>query len=470
MATVHVGRLLGPVGFSRTVAIKRLHPQFERDPEFVAMFLDEARIAARIRHPNVVQTLDVVASDGELLLVMDYVEGESLARLLRAAARAGQPVPPARIVLAIVCGALQGLHAAHEAKGEDGRPLGVVHRDVSPQNILVCVDGTPRVLDFGIAKAIGRLQATRSGEIKGKLSYMAPEQIRNGQVTRRTDVYAAGVVLWEALTGARLFRGEEGPVIGQILEGRIDPPSQIEPTVPAVLDPIVMRALSANPEARYATALEMARELGRSMALAPALELAEWVNLTASTQIAERAAVVLEVESVGSNPKELDDSGSLEPKTRPRAIDPAPSAASDPGREVATETAWYRRSAPRMATAAALAGVSVALAVALVIAVILLVRGRSQVEPTTGSSVAASASEPTVLSPLATVEPTPPPSSVPPASSLAARTARTPVAAAKAPSSPSTLSTQKKPAADRCKPPFYVDKDGIKTYKPGCAL
>ena len=168
MATVHYGRLLGPVGFSRTVAIKRLRPQFARDQEFVAMFVDEARLAARIRHPNVVPTLDVVATDGELYLVMDYVQGESLSRLLRASRAKGSI--PTDVVSAIFCGALHGLHAAHEATDEHGKPLGLVHRDVSPQNILVGVEGIPRVLDFGVAMAAGRAQATGQGRIKGKLS------------------------------------------------------------------------------------------------------------------------------------------------------------------------------------------------------------------------------------------------------------------------------------------------------------
>src|SRR5262245_51026591 len=155
MATVHLGRLLGPVGFSRTVAIKRLHAQYAQDPEFVSMFLDEARLAARIRHPNVVPTLDVVATSGELFLVMEYVPGESLSRLARAARDRMERMPP-RIVSAIMSGVLHGLHAAHEAKSERGEPLGIVHRDVSPQNVLVGTDGVARVLDFGVAKAAGR--------------------------------------------------------------------------------------------------------------------------------------------------------------------------------------------------------------------------------------------------------------------------------------------------------------------------
>src|SRR6185437_10425019 len=160
MATVYLGRLMGAGGFARTVAIKRLHPQFAKDPEFVAMFLDEARLAARIRHPNVVPTLDVVASKGELFLVMDYVQGESLSRIVRASMK-HDAATPLSLVTTIMAGVLHGLHAAHEAKTEQGEALSIVHRDVSPQNVIVGIDGVPRVLDFGVAKASHRAHATR---------------------------------------------------------------------------------------------------------------------------------------------------------------------------------------------------------------------------------------------------------------------------------------------------------------------
>src|SRR5271166_6095918 len=238
MAAVHLGRLVGAVGFSRTVAIKRMHPHLTEDPEFVSMFLDEARLAARVRHPNVVGTLDIVAEGGELFLVMDYVQGETLGRLLHASSKRGARVP-VPIVAAIASGILHGLHAAHEARDEQGQPLGIVHRDVSPQNVIVGVDGVPRVLDFGVAKAVGRLQTTREGQLKGKLAYMAAEQIMGQEATRRTDVYAASVVLWEALAGRRLFRDDnEGAVLKRVLEGEIDPPSSHNPDVPAALDAI----------------------------------------------------------------------------------------------------------------------------------------------------------------------------------------------------------------------------------------
>jgi eukaryotic-like serine/threonine-protein kinase len=174
MGAVHLARLRGARGFARTVAIKRLHPHVARDPDVLAMFLDEAHLAARVRHPNVVATLDVVAQGDEVFLVMEYVEGESLSRLQKT------PEIPLAIASAIVCDMLHGLHAAHEAVSERGEPLQIVHRDVSPQNILVGLDGATRVVDFGIAKAASRLQTTRDGVIKGKLRYMAPEQIRRG--------------------------------------------------------------------------------------------------------------------------------------------------------------------------------------------------------------------------------------------------------------------------------------------------
>src|SRR4030088_3091893 len=176
MATVHFGRLQGAAGFARSVAIKSLHPQYAKDPDFVAMFLDEARLAARIAHPNVVPTLDVVSQGDDLLLVMEYVRGSALSRLVRPLTQKGERMPQ-RIAGSIVSGVLRGLHAAHEAKSEIGEPLDIVHRDVSPQNVLVGTDGIARVLDFGVAKAAGRCYTTRDGNIKGKVPYMAPEQL-----------------------------------------------------------------------------------------------------------------------------------------------------------------------------------------------------------------------------------------------------------------------------------------------------
>jgi serine/threonine-protein kinase len=297
MATVHFGRLLGPAGFSRTVAIKRLHPQFAKDPEFVSMFLDEARLAGRVRHPNVVQTLDVVALDGELFLVMDYVQGESLGRLVRVCSATKQAVP-LPVVSAILCGALQGLHAAHEATSEQGEPLNIVHRDISPQNILIGADGLPRLLDFGIAKAAGRIHTTREGQVKGKLAYMAPETLLGRGIDRRADIYAAGVILWEILTRRRLFTGDsEGAVVGSVLNSKIEPPSTLEPTVPGSLDEVTMRALDRDPAARFESARQMATALEASVPLASASAVTAWVESLAGEILARRAVALAHIES-----------------------------------------------------------------------------------------------------------------------------------------------------------------------------
>jgi serine/threonine-protein kinase len=296
MATVHLGRLLGPASFARTVAIKRLHPQFARDPEFVSMFLDEARVAARIQHPNVVPTIDVIATDGELLLVMEYVRGEALSRLVRGAAKGGERVPP-KIVVSIITSALHGLHAAHEATDDAGRSLQIVHRDVSPQNILVGMDGVSRVLDFGVAKAEDRVQVTKDNKLKGKLLYMSPEQLESGDVDRRTDIYAMAVVLFEALTQQRMFHGErEGAQLLRIQQGDIRVPSQIIPDL-AMFDDVVRKGAAKNPADRYATARELARAIEAVMPPASTTDVGEWVENLAGATIVERTKRIAEIES-----------------------------------------------------------------------------------------------------------------------------------------------------------------------------
>ncbi|HEY5240606.1 MAG TPA: serine/threonine-protein kinase, partial [Polyangiaceae bacterium] len=288
MATVHIGRLVGDAGFARTVAIKKLHAQFAKDPEFREMFLDEAHLASRIRHPNVVATLDVVDAE-DLLLVMEYVPADSLARLLKIVARRKEHVP-LRVAAAIAVQVLHGLHAAHEATSEAGEPLALVHRDVSPQNVLVGTDGVSRVLDFGVAKAIGRMHTTREGVLKGKLAYMSPEQLGGKGIDRRCDVYAASVLFWEMLTATRLFAtGDEGETYGKVLRGASSPPSKVAAGVPPELDAIVMRGLAIDPDARFATARDMARAIEASIPMATASEVGEWVESVASDILRRRA-------------------------------------------------------------------------------------------------------------------------------------------------------------------------------------
>ncbi|WP_437753343.1 protein kinase domain-containing protein [Sorangium sp. So ce1389] len=269
MATVYLGRAVGAGGFERLVALKMMHPHIAAEPEFVAMFLDEARLAARVRHPNVVATFDLV--EDPLFLVMEYIEGPSLHLLLRTCARAKRPVPLG-IALRIFLDVLAGLHAAHELTGSDGEPLHLVHRDVSPQNVLVGIDGVARITDFGVARAETRLMSTQGNALKGKLAYMAPEQIRAQQVDRRSDVYSAGVVLWEMLTEERLFKADnDGALIAHILQGPPTGPRGVVPSVPAAIDRICLRALSTDPDDRFPTAAAFAEALEEAAAQTPGL-------------------------------------------------------------------------------------------------------------------------------------------------------------------------------------------------------
>jgi eukaryotic-like serine/threonine-protein kinase len=310
MATIHLGRMIGPSGFSRTVAIKKLHEQFAYDAHFISDLVEEAKLSARIGHPNVVPTLDVVTSAEEVLLVMEYVHGASLAQLIRAAGERGVQVP-VPVAVSVMASALHGLHAAHEAKSELGAPLNIVHRDISPQNIMVGADGVTRVLDFGIAKAAGRFQHTQTGQLKGKLSYMAPEQVSSEPVDRRTDVFAAAVVLWELLTCKRLFGAEnEAATLGKLLVHPIEPPSKLVRGLSPSLDAIVLRGLSRAPADRYATAREMALALEAVVPAITATATSEWVMSLAADALSDRAKRVREVESISST----GDSSSIAPR------------------------------------------------------------------------------------------------------------------------------------------------------------
>jgi serine/threonine-protein kinase len=298
MATVHLGKICGPFGFTSTVAIKRLHAGLAKDPEFVAMFLDEARLASRVRHPNVVPVLDVFAEEGELSLVMEYVDGESLARLCSRSRQTGVAIP-VPIAVAITTSILSGLHAAHDARDEHGALLGLVHRDVSPQNVIVGSDGVVRLIDFGIAKAAGRRNASRKGQLKGKIAYIAPEQLQGGSVTRRTDVYGAAVLLWELVAGERLFDGEtEGIIFGRVLDDEVPPPSSLRGDLPAGLDAVTLRGLDRDAERRFASAREMARELEAVVRPATAEEIGEWVQTLAGTALAERREMLARLDRV----------------------------------------------------------------------------------------------------------------------------------------------------------------------------
>ena len=278
MATVYVARQIGAAGFERLVVVKRVHPHLLSNREFYDMFRDEARVAAMLHHPNVVPVTDVVEADGELFLVMEYVDSVALSTLLKAAADLGQRLPPAAVVRVMV-DTLSGLHAAHEALDMRGNRLEIVHRDISPQNLIVGVDGTSRLIDFGVAKARHRLTETKSGSLKGKYGYMSPEQTKAQPIDRRADLFSAGIVLWEALSGARLFRGEnEFDTIRRIAEGPIAAPSSIVASLPRELDAVVLKALARDRDQRFQTATEFIEALEGAYFPAPTRDVAAIVK------------------------------------------------------------------------------------------------------------------------------------------------------------------------------------------------
>ncbi|MGA7120311.1 MAG: serine/threonine-protein kinase [Polyangiaceae bacterium] len=475
MATIHLGRLQGAAGFTRSVAIKRLHAQYAKDPEFVAMFVDEARLAARIAHPNVVPTLDVVSQNGELLLVMEYVRGTSLSRLFRTLNQRGERIPP-RIAASIIAGMLHGLHAAHEAKGESGEPLHIVHRDVSPQNVLVGTDGVARVLDFGVAKATGRSQSTQLGQLKGKIPYMAVEQITTGNVTRQTDVYAAAVVLWETLTGKRLFRADnDAKLLSLVIAGQVPPPSKVASGVPLGFDTIVMQALDRNPAKRFATAREMASAVEAVVGAAPSTEVGEWVERVAAEELREREKRIADFERVGTVPPKSPASPAREAATIVQRRIPG----AIPGREApshAVPLAVAKTLSPpqplesrqRSIGAAALALCATALTV-------LVLQLRHHPSPPSFSAshssslraatgAAATVNSTSGWTPVATSSAAP----IPTLDLASTPTAVPNTAPGRSSKQPVLTKPQGAPPREDCNPPFTTDSKGHVHFKPAC--
>ena len=259
MAELYLARARGIGGFDKLLALKLVLPHLADDPEFIAMFLDEARLAATLDHPNVVHVLDIGQVGAEHFYAMEYVHGRDLRALVRVHGDAPLPLPCA---LAIILGTASGLHHAHERMGHDGRAIGLVHRDVSPSNVLVTYDGVVKVVDFGIARAEARSKATRAGVVKGKQGYMSPEQCRGDQVDRTSDVFGLGILLWELTVGKRLFTGDNDyAVMSKIVFGMVTDPRELVPGYPPRLAEIVMRALQRDPAARQRSALQLALEL-----------------------------------------------------------------------------------------------------------------------------------------------------------------------------------------------------------------
>jgi serine/threonine-protein kinase len=320
MGTVFLARLGGAGGFQRLYAIKRLHEHLARHPEFIEMFLDEARLAARIHHPNVVPILEIGTNDAGYYLVMEYVEGDTAGHLVHSAAQEGKTVS-SRVAVRIVLDVLAGLHAAHEGTDDDGRSLEIVHRDVSPHNILVSVDGVSRITDFGIARAATRLAVTRTGQLKGKLAYMAPEQARSEKIDRRADVFAMGICLWELLARRRLFKGDaEGETLNRLLYEPIPSLRSIDSTIPREIDAVCAKALMRDLDKRFATAADFADALESAARAVDLLgshrEVAACVSEVLGADISERRADlrawIADAESRKSMlPSATDSSGDL---------------------------------------------------------------------------------------------------------------------------------------------------------------
>lgn len=267
MATVWAARQKGSRGFSKTVAIKTMLPALSDDPMFEQMFLDEAGLAARIHSPNVAEILDLGEQDDILYIVMEWIDGEALSVISRAAKK-NDILIPHRISLRIVAQACIGLHAAHELRDENEQPLGLVHRDVSPQNILVTYDGHVKLVDFGVAKATNRAGGeTSAGQLKGKIPYMSPEQAKGGYVDRRTDIFAMGIVLYKLTTGVHPFAGDTDLVtMTKIISQPALPPRVRDPSFSAELEQVLMKCLQKEPDKRYQTMLELERAVQEVLA------------------------------------------------------------------------------------------------------------------------------------------------------------------------------------------------------------
>ncbi len=296
MATLFLARRVGTRGFAVPVAIKVVHPHLASDANLVRMFLDEANLGALIQHPNVVRIEDLGEADGAYFLAMEYVHGETLSSLLSALARVEGRVP-VEVAAWIASSTAAGLHAAHLTRAPDGSPLGIVHRDVSPQNILASIEGHVKLIDFGIAKARSSTsQATEIGGLKGKLTYMSPEQASGGEIDARTDVYALGIVLWEMLTLRRLFsRPTEVEVLEAVRSPEVVPPSSFARDVPAALDAVVLRALAFDPRDRFRTAGELAEAITEAVPASSAhgaTELAQLVRTMLGDRIEERRSAL----------------------------------------------------------------------------------------------------------------------------------------------------------------------------------
>jgi serine/threonine protein kinase len=334
MASVYLARSLGAAGFERPIAIKRIHPHLAKKQVFVEMFLDEARLNARIAHPNVCNVFDFGEADGSYFMAMEYLVGQPLSRVLGSVAARPELLASLRwhaLAARILADACQGLHAAHELLDEHGYPLQVVHRDFTPHNVFVTYDGAVKVFDFGVARAEGRLHQTETGMLKGKLAYMSPEQLSRASVDRRLDVWAAGVCLWELLTLRRLFaRRSELETVQAIATEEILRPSEVRAGVPRELDAITLRALDRDVDRRTTSARTLARELNQFVSTTGILtSMSDVAELMAELFPEERARKLGVVADVlkGQGALELGDASAVQ---RARANETRPGSVASP--------------------------------------------------------------------------------------------------------------------------------------------
>lgn len=291
MATVFLAAVEGPSRFTKLVVVKQLHQELSAELEFREMFMDEARLAARLSHPNIVQTFEVIEGDGKFLLVMEYLEGQPLSNVRSRLARKKLLGIPEQV--RVMADVLEGLHAAHEAKDWDGTPLSVVHRDVSPHNVFVTYEGLVKVVDFGVAKASTSSQRTQTGVIKGKISYMAPEQALGKKCDRRADVFAVGIMLWEAIAERRIWKDIPDPgIMHYLISDQVPKLADHAPDAHPMLIEICNRALAVNPEERFASAAEMRAALDRYMATLPSRPEARTFGATISENFTEERAKI----------------------------------------------------------------------------------------------------------------------------------------------------------------------------------
>ena len=446
MGTVDLGRILGAGGFSRIVAVKRLYPWLAGDAEFRQMLLDEARCVSRIRHPNVVPTLDVVEADKDLYVVMEYVHGVSLAHLLKHCHDAAIPVS---IAAGIVEGVLSGLHAAHEARGPRTAVRSAWCIATSRRRTSWSAPTASRAcIDFGIAKAATRLQVTDPGVIKGKIGYMAPEQLLREPVTRHADVYSCGVVLWEALANRRLSDAREGePLPRRIKQSEEVPPSRFSEGVSGDLDRVVLRALALEPKSRFPTADAMATALRGACSPASAAQVARWLHDVVGDDLEISDERVRLVELAGAESSQDMPSPHVIPERREGGVTPTAVEPTAGG-----VWAW------RIVKVAGAALVAAAAAVALRSA--WHAPGPAAGTPSPPPSLAE-----TTLPAASTGAPaSPAPAAPSPSPAPSVSSPSPPAAAARAPAA----HTSRPPSRAHCDPPYTVDASGRKHYDPSC--